>query len=411
MKLTTLFFTGLSLAGIALADQQPAISIPVVNNPCNDGPKMVAGKPDTVASQVDDSGFVSIFNGKDMTGWWEDCQTGHTTHKDVGAVWLVDPSQKSIYSQETAGGDGGILVTNKVYGNYEIVLDLWPTFGDDGGIFNRMTYQGTAWQSVIDYIQGSGVGGSYNERGWRQGNLNDDPFRFNANPASPFLVAWDETETPKVNVTWTSFTKDMNPGPTSFGCSAGGCVETDFAKIWDLAGWNQMRVKFYDGLVAGRSVTMETFLRKAGASAWTPIYKSTKAVVTPAGPIGLQIHGGGRWKTGAWNMYRNIKIRNLNIDGTVAPFTSTTAVKAANPDLKAAANTTPPNLEISQNALVGTLDLASDITIRDVAGHVVDKFHADSGNFQHALATKAQGILFVEFKNNRGVSQIRLNRI
>jgi hypothetical protein len=137
----------IAFAGVAAFAAQPVISIPVVNAPCQDGPKMVGGKPDTVATPLD-SGFISLFNGKDLTGWWEDCAT-HTTDKNVGGVWIVDPSQQTLYSREE-GQNGDILVTNQNFDNYEFVVDLWPTFGNDGGVFNRVTVSGKNWQTTID---------------------------------------------------------------------------------------------------------------------------------------------------------------------------------------------------------------------------------------------------------------------
>jgi hypothetical protein len=379
------------LGALAFADQPP-ISVPVVNAPCQDGPKMVGGKPDTVNTPLD-SGFISLFNGTDLKGWWENCNT-HTTDKVNGGVWIVDPSQKAIYSREE-GQNGDILVTNQNFDNYEFIMDLWPIFGNDGGIFNRVTTTGKNWQSTIDYIAGSGVAGSFNEGGWQAGvNLNDDPFRFGA--AGPSLP-----DIPAGPVAWTTFTKDLNP--TSFGCSAGGCVGADFAKIWDLNGWNQIRVKFYDGLTTGRSVTMETWIRKLGATTWVPVYKQTKPVVTPAGPVALQIHGGGRWKAGTYNMYRNIKLRRLTIDGT--PIIPTTIIKGETGMLSA------PNVKLIGGQLTGALDDAYDVTLRDVRGQVVERFHAEAGSLRHTLAAGFHGVLVAELKSNRGVAHVRLSRI
>lgn len=380
------------LVGSAALAQQPQPSIPVVNHPCQDGPKMNGTVPDTVATRLD-SGFVSLFNGKDLTGWWENC-TPHTSDKVNGGVWFVDPSQGILYSREE-GPNGDILVTNQTYDHYEIVFDVWPTFGNDGGVFNRVTKSGKNWQSTIDYITGSGIGGSFNEGGWAGTDFNDDPFKFEggsaANPSISTAAA----------VNWTNFTKNLNP--TTFGCSANGCVSGDFVKIWDIAGWNQMRVKFYDGLEAGRSVTMETFLRKAGAANWTPIYKATKAVVTPKGPVALQIHGGGRWKAGTYNLYRNIKIRALKIDGTPRDTLTTHVWKK---DALVA-----PNLALIGGILSGNLDSDCEITLTDIRGQVVERFQAAAGALQHRVSGGNRGVLIAQFKNSRGTAHIRLSRI
>jgi hypothetical protein len=370
----------------------PAPTVPIVNSPCQDGPKMNGTVPDTVAARLPGN-FVSLFNGKDLTGWWENC-TPHTTDKVLAGVWLVDPSQEILYSRDQTD-NGGVLVTNNTYEHYEIVMDLWPSFGNDGGIFNRVTKSGKNWQTTIDYISGSGVAGSFNEGGWTAGDINHDPFRFGGTgPTTPTVPTGDAD--------WTQFTKNLNP--TTFGCSAGGCVASDFQKIWDVNGWNQIRVKFYDGLTAGRSVTMETFLRKLGAPNWVPVYKQTRAVVTPKGPIGIQIHGNGRWKDNAWNAYRNIKIRPLKIDGT--PDGDTTPVSLGRPEKSPA-----PEMHLIGGVLTGVMDSDYEVTLRNVSGQIVEKFQGTSGAMRHALTSGYRGVLVAELKNNRGIARIRLSRI
>ena len=231
---------------LSIHAQQPTLTVPVVNASCEDGPKMVGGKPEVYEAPLD-SGFISIFNGTNLTGWWENCAV-HTTDQRVGGLWLVDPNSKILYSREE-GPNGDILVTNRTFDHYELIFDLWPTYGNDGGVFNRVTTNGKTWQTTIDYIQGSGVGGSYNENGWASTNINEDPFKFGpAGESAPEITSW------------TTFTKTLNPA--SFGCSANGCISSDFPKIWNTQGWNQMRVKFYGGLVPGESVKMETWIRK-----------------------------------------------------------------------------------------------------------------------------------------------------
>lgn len=392
MKITAILPCAALLALGAAHAQQPAPTVPMTNTPCNDGPKLVGGKPDTVVSAPDAEGFISLFNGTNLQGWWENCNRHADADKTNGGIWVADPSSKILYSQQKSDGAGGMFTTNATYDNYEIIFDFWPTFGNDGGVFNRNTMTGKNWQTTLDYVQGSGVGGSFNENGWAPTNINDDPFRFNAGAENPTITSW------------TTFTQGLDP--TKFGCSAGGCTAGDFAKVWNTNGWNQIRVKFYDGLVAGRSVTMETWMRKIAdpMPPWVPVYKATKSVVTPAGYISLQIHQGtGRWKTGSSNLYRNIKLRRLKDDGsplipvpTLAPGTP----KSGRADLK-----------LNGAVIAGTLPHDVDVTIRDVRGIVVETFHAAAGNLSHALAASARGVLFVELKGKHGVDRVRLSRI
>lgn len=379
---------GAALLLCAVLQAQPAITVPVVNANCDDGPKMANGKPIVASETADDSGWVSLFNGTDLTGWWENCNT-HTTDKVKGGVWIADPSSHIIYSREE-GQNGDILVTNQSFDNYELILDLWPTFGNDGGIFNRVTTSGSCFQATIDYIQGSSVAGAYNEKSWAPANINDDPFRFNAGPANPAITSW------------TTFTKDQNPA--SFGCSAGGCTSADFEKVWDLNGWNQMRVKFYDGLTTGRSVHMKTWIRKLGAPNWVPVYDKQVATVTPANPLALQIHGGGRWKAGSYNLYRNIKIRKLDINGEVPVSTGVQG--------KQGRGFTAPSLKVIDGAVTGTLAADFDLTLTDLRGHVLDSFHAGAGEMRRALPSGFRGLVLARLVNSHGESaSLRLSRI
>ena len=373
--------------------QQPTPSVPATNTPCDDGPKMKGNAPDTVAG-VDKEGFISLFNGTDMTGWWENCNRHADEDQVNGGFWFADPSQKILFSKQNdvgAGtGSGGMLTTNQKYDHYEIIFDIWPTFGNDGGVFNRNKTSGSNWQTTIDYVQGSGIGGSFNEGAWTTGSINDDPFRFNTSPTDMTIT------------TWTDFTKGLNP--TSFGCSAGGCTAADFPKVWNANGWNQIRVKFYNGLVAGKDVYMESFMRKVAdpAPAWVPIYSAHKTQATPASWVSLQIHHGtSRWKKGTYNLYRNIKIRPLNEDGSVKNPVGVTPKRGLGKS----------DLQVIGGELVGKLNADYDFTVRDVRGLVLERFHGGAGNLRHALAADARGVLIVELKNGSGNQLIRLSRI
>jgi hypothetical protein len=390
-KMNKVLFGGMVVCGLATfaTAAQPPISVPVVNHPCEDGPKMVGGKPEVVETPLA-NGFVSLFNGKDFTGWWENCAT-HTNDTQVGGVWIADSNQHYIYSREEIGnGNGDILVTNQTYDHYELIFDIWPIFGNDGGIFNRVTKTGKCWQTTIDYITGSGVGGSYNEGLW-SGGINDDPFKFGASPENPTIS------------TWTSFTSTQTPA--GFGCSANGCIGADFTKIWNTDGWNQMRIKFYGGIAAGDSVKMETWIRKLTTpeSPWVPVYKSAQNHVVPKGPIALQIHGGKRWKEGTYNIYSNIKVRPLDAKGNVL-------VTAINATSRAAAESVPA-LRVTNGDLIGDLDRSYDMTIRDLRGAILERFQAGSGALHHSLNAATRGIFFIELKSDRGVARVRMNRI
>lgn len=362
--------------------QPPAPQVPAVNFRCDDGPKMVGPAPDTLPGAPDAEGFYSLFNGKDLQGWWESCKSGHSNQdRTNGAFWYADSMQGFLYSSQNQNGAGSLLSTNKKYDHYELIFDFWPVWGNDAGIFNRCTETGKAWQTGLDYIKGSGIGGSYSENGWSPTTINDDPFMFGDTYANPDIT------------TWTDFTSGKNP--TSFGCSPGGCTSSDFTKVWNPSGWNQIRIKFYGGIQNGSQVTMESWMRKAESPevGWVPIYKSSKNVVTPPGFITIQIHGGtDRWKAGTQNVYRNIKVRALNEDGSPIIPVGIRGKQGSAPS---------EGLRRTGDRLVGHLTEDARISVWSPAGKLLHRFAAQAGNLDRAIPFSA-GLVLVRVETGSG---------
>jgi|GEM_PF-6458760 len=291
---------------IQAAPPQPKVA--VVNSNCDSGPKTLNGSLDTVDIHLD-SGFISLFNGKNMTGWWENC-AAHSSDKIKGGIWLADSVQGILFARQE-NGNGGVLTTNQSYDHYEFIMDVFLTYGNDAGIFNRVTNSGKTWQTGLDYRNGSSVGGSYSENNWSPSIINDDPILY-THDTDPFKISLQNSST----ANWTELTKKNQP--LELGCSALGCVAADYPKIWNSDDWNQIRVKFYGGLIAGEAVTMETFIRKDSTKKWVPVYNRTVNIPTPKLPLGLQTHLGTQfWLQNTFNAYKNLKIRPLNSKGEV----------------------------------------------------------------------------------------------
>lgn len=381
-------------AALGLHAQQPEPTVPLTNKPCDSGPRLVGGKPDTLRAEPDAEGFVPLFDGKTLTGWWEHCNNFHASQdRTNGGIWVADSAQGILYAKQNTNAAGSLLATNKNYDHYEITFEIWPTFGNDAGLFNRVSADGKTWQTGLDYISNSGIGGSYSENGWSPTAINDDPFRFGATYENPTIT------------TWTTFTSTQNP--TSFGCSAGGCTSADFTKVWNPNGWNQLRVKFYGGLTSGTQVTMETWLRKVQNPPvpWVPVYKSSKSVPTPAGPIAFQIHGGSaQWKAGAINLYRNIKVRALRSDGS--PLIPVGTRRTGSLERSA-----PPSIAIVGDRMTGLVGSDSEITVRDARGAQIERFRARAGHFERALPAEATGLLLVDITRRGGRDRLRMFRI
>lgn len=386
------------LAGVAAA--QPQAPLTGANTPCNAGPILVNGAPDTLTraeAPPDDSGFVKLFNGKNLKGWWEGCGSSHSSADAVnGGTWLVDSVTGVLFSNQNSNGAGSVLMTNKSYLNYELVFDLWPTFGNDAGVFNRVTASGNCYQTGIDYVSNSSIGGTYFEGGYANTSRNYDPYVFSGNKAAIILTHANTN----VNNRLDSITKRF-ANPVDFGCPATGCGVANWTTIWDTAGWNQMRVKFYGtGASAANKVHNFAWIRKLGSAHWVPTLRDSVQFNTVANPIGLQIHGGtGSWTgraTGNW--YRNIKIRPLTDQGEPILPTSAVSSRAAAP---------AHGLRAAGGVVTGRVDADYALIVRDAGGRVLERVSGPAGEVRHVLSSPAQGVVFVEVRTARAVSRVR----
>lgn len=104
------------------------------------------------------SGFRSIFNGRDLSGW----HMSQVNHHGKTSGWMVD--KQAITGTQDKPGHGGIILTDKKYKNFEVSLEINPDYGCDSGLFLRASEKGEAYQVLLDYLDGGAVGGVYGER-------------------------------------------------------------------------------------------------------------------------------------------------------------------------------------------------------------------------------------------------------
>ena len=381
------------LAGTVGVFAQPEAPLTGTNAACATGPNL----SDTLNFSPDDSGFTKIFDGKSLKGWWESCQSGHSSgDRTLGGIWLVDSVNGLLFStQKVAGNAGSIIMTNKSYGNYELIFDLWPSFGNDGGVFNRTTANGTCYQTTVDYIQGSSVGGVYFENGYTGGSRNVDPFVFGANK-STITIGTNSNATNS----WDSVTKKFG-NPTAYGCPTTGCGPGSWTAVWDTGGWNQMRVKFFGtGASATNKVHNYAWIRRFGAAQWVPTVMDSVQYNTPASYLGIQIHGGsGSWSNSNGHWYRNIKIRPLTDQGV--PIIQTTSIKSG--------ARMSHGIHVVFGMLTGSLNTDYQIVVSDLSGRVLEKFSGRAGSFRHPL--NSRGILLLQIKTAKDTEHLRVARL
>lgn len=128
-------------------------------------------------------GFTPIFNGRDLTGWHVSKTNHHGTTPDFRVLHGV------IIGTQQPWNEGGILLTDRRYKNFEVYVEVKPDWGNDGGLFLRSTEAGQAYQVTMDYLPGGSIGGIYGE-GLKgvQGTNNE------AASVVPWYEAWHREE-------------------------------------------------------------------------------------------------------------------------------------------------------------------------------------------------------------------------
>ena len=114
--------------------------------------------------------WITIFDGKNLDGWHVSAKTGHsgTSKNKSGGRWVVEDG--AMVGSQDIPGNGGIIITDKKFKNFEVVLEMNNDFGPDSGLFLRCNDKGQCYQAMIDYhangnlmgIYGEGIGGQPN---------------------------------------------------------------------------------------------------------------------------------------------------------------------------------------------------------------------------------------------------------
>jgi len=225
------------------------------------------------------AGFVSLFDGQTLKGWHASAQTGHSRKSEntSGGRWVVEDG--AITGSQDIPGNGGILLTDEEFGDFEVALEMKNDFGPDSGLFLRCTEQGKCYQAMIDYHGGGNLMGIYGE------GLGGKPSVCNFN----FINAPDKI----VIVT------DIKgvPPPVAFPMAL-----EEWPKFWRHGTWQELRAR-----ITGNPPHIVTWIKGVKFMDWT----ETEKRLGDKGSIGLQVHGGGDF-TKQFVRYRNIRIKRLD---------------------------------------------------------------------------------------------------
>ncbi len=220
-----------------------------------------------------DEGFVAIFDGKSLDGWHTSAESGHSraSKNKSGGRWVVEDG--AIVGSQDVPGNGGIVITNDAYGDFEVALEMNNDFVPDSGLFLRSNEKGQAYQYMIDYHAGGNLAGVYGEG--LSGGIHQRNFTF----------------LDKV----TDIKEDAGPFPLP--------VKPDqWPSFWQHGKWNELRAR-----IVGNPPKITTWINGVRFME----FEDKEKRHPDTGGIALQVHGGGNY-TKNYVRYRNVRVKKLD---------------------------------------------------------------------------------------------------
>lgn len=188
--------------------------------------------------------WVKIFDGKSLAGW-----KVMAVHGGNGGLWEVQNG--ALVGNQEKDHKGGLIGTDKKYGDFEIELEFKVDNPADTGLFLRTREDGMGYQVTIDYHKDGYIGSLYA-------------------PAEGGFI--------QVNKLWEQYFKKDK--------------------------WNTLRAR-----VEGQPAHVQAWLNGFKTIDFT----DNRDRFPREGYIGLQVHGGAdAWGDASRARYRNIRVLELN---------------------------------------------------------------------------------------------------
>jgi hypothetical protein len=265
-------------------------------------PRAVFGATDTSTAETNlsEEGFVSIFDGKTLNGW-------HTNPKPIvhgkGGHWEVESGAITGEQDPPGSGNGGVLLTDQEYGDFELLLELNPDWGIDSGVFLHTNEQGVCFQVYCDYHDHGNIGWISTETTSGQKRMIIRPFNLFGTLDEQGKLKSLATKPDERPVAWK---------PDYLVYSA---TPEQWLSTWKIGEWNTLRVR-----CVGEYPHITTWINNTkmaefdGSTCPQPDYNKDEILkqLGRKGPIGLQVHGTkGMWKKGSKCRWRNIRVKQL----------------------------------------------------------------------------------------------------
>lgn len=225
-----------------------------------------------VDKTLSDEGFETVFDGKSLAGWHVSSMTGHsaTSKNKSGGKWVIEDG--AIVGSQDIPGNGGIILTDRQFGNFEVIVEMKNDFGPDSGLFLRSNDKGQAYQYMVDYHANGNLAGVYGEG--LPGGLHQRNFDF-------------LDDVTKIKIKDAAFPCPIKP--------------EDWPAFWKHGQWNELRAR-----IENNPPKITTWINRVRFMELTDTEKRHQ----DAGSVALQVHGGGDF-TKQFVRYRNVRIKTL----------------------------------------------------------------------------------------------------
>ena len=234
--------------------------------------RLAIGEDGFAREVFDEEGFTTVFDGKSLAGWHVSSRTGHSRASggQSGGRWVVEGG--AITGSQDVPGNGGIVLTDREYGDFEVVLEMRNDFGPDSGLFLRSTEEGAAYQYMVDYHADGTLAGLYGE-GLRPG----------------FHLR---------NFSFGATVTEILPGDAPYALPIS---PADWPRLWTHGEWNELRAR-----IEGNPPTITTWINGVRFME----FADSERRAADTGRIALQVHGGGNF-VDQFVRYRAVRVKEL----------------------------------------------------------------------------------------------------
>lgn len=219
------------------------------------------GRCGNVQPRENQEGFISLFNGVDLQGW----HVSRTSHQGTTGNFYV--ADRVLTLKQRPYGQGGVLLSDKKYSDFELYVEVRIDSFCNGGIFLRSTESGQAYQVELS-VPGA------------NGDLFGERLGISVPGKATYIKdVWKAND-------WNSFRIRMTGAVPTIALWVNGSL------MWEV---KQPKNDF----IAGATEGMIGF-----QSHWSAQYLPT--------PGGFNMPGA--WRPGAAHRFRNIKIKELDME-------------------------------------------------------------------------------------------------